>query len=335
MVGGLTALRDSLKTEGLQFMEVEKSLLEEKKRRWSASQDEKARRYSMILPCLEDLATGKVPTTPQAWQSSWLVCMRDAGCGLVPVASPTRRWQGEQFPCQISLGICKLTLYSAVHLYLLFGLLVFPLLSVLYLVDGYVRRQEGELVSHVAISLGLLMFTMCLGIIVWHIDRISVLMQLDREIQELDKARERVLEQRVRIAEFAAAAQVALDFWLWRTLPCLDLLKEITDRLKDTFSSSTCVTGEVEQVLRRICELVASLQARLGSVEEWQKVLRGPADQGGTGKEAHLLRAFPKWASSHTAPGDLVALEESLRRRLPELKLDAALRPGSPALVAA
>merc|ERR1719487_2155294 len=73
----------------------------------------------------------------------------------------------------------------------------------------------------------------CLVVLLIRFEEIDVIQQLEREVKELKKAEQNVQEQREKMHQFWSQAQQLTELWLYRTVPRLDLYKEVHSHLED------------------------------------------------------------------------------------------------------
>merc|ERR1712154_306842 len=84
------------------------------------------------------------------------------------------------------------------------------------------------------------------------------------EVKELAKQNKHVEEQRERMRDFWNNAQQLTELWLYRTVPRLDLYKELHSQLEDE--------GE-EDLLTQISganNALEGLEKKLGHLEDWR-----------------------------------------------------------------
>merc|ERR1711918_214412 len=66
-----------------------------------------------------------------------------------------------------------------------------------------------------------------------HFEELDVIQQLEREVRQLEKSAAHVEAQWEKMREFWSNAQQLTELWLYRTVPRLDLYKELHSQLED------------------------------------------------------------------------------------------------------
>merc|ERR1719188_630136 len=95
-------------------------------------------------------------------------------------------------------------------------------------------------------------------------EEIDTVQKLEREVQELKDQNQAVGEQGEKMKEFWSSAQNLTELWLYRTVPRLDLYKELHSQLEDEAE---------EDLLTHISganDALESLEQRLGALEYWR-----------------------------------------------------------------
>merc|ERR550525_982263 len=93
---------------------------------------------------------------------------------------------------------------------------------------------------------------------------IDVVQKLEREVSELKEQNTQVHEQREKMKEFWSSAQNLTELWLYRTVPRLDLYKELHSQLEDVNEEDllTDISGANDAL--------ENLESRLGALEYWR-----------------------------------------------------------------
>merc|ERR1712003_228136 len=86
----------------------------------------------------------------------------------------------------------------------------------------------------------------------------------EREVQELEAQNTAVGQQREKMKEFWNSAQNLTELWLYRTVPRLDLYKELHSQLEDESEEDllTNITGANNAL--------QDLEGKLGALEYWR-----------------------------------------------------------------
>jgi len=131
------------------------------------------------------------------------------------------------------------------HFYLLLGASLSICMLVYYIFGGifwifYSSDQgNGDDVTRSRIQearISVLAFIVFLASLIWvliHFEQIDLVQQLENEIHKLEEQSRKVEKQREDMVEFWEGMQQLTDLWLHRTVPRLDLLKEVQSQLED------------------------------------------------------------------------------------------------------
>eukprot|EP00928_Gymnodinium_smaydae_P049979 TRINITY_DN33585_c0_g1_i1.p1 TRINITY_DN33585_c0_g1~~TRINITY_DN33585_c0_g1_i1.p1 ORF type:complete len:575 (+),score=136.20 TRINITY_DN33585_c0_g1_i1:202-1926(+) len=160
---------------------------------------------------------------------TWLVVGWGFGCGLSSGVGEDR------YPKELYFFCGRLILLSREHVRLLVGFFVVVLLILLEVLGTMILDGGEDNSVDKAADLGIVIL-MEVAIIMTLIkfEEIDVIQQLEREVMELTKNTAQVEQQRERMGEFWSNAQQLTDLWLYRTVPRLDLYKELHSQLEDT-----------------------------------------------------------------------------------------------------
>merc|ERR550525_1984641 len=95
----------------------------------------------------------------------------------------------------------------------------------------------------------------------YRFEDIDTVQQLEREVKELSQQNEQVSQQREKMREFWTNAQQLTELWLYRTVPRLDLYKEVHCLLEDAdidlLSKLSNVNHQLEDLESKLCALQA------------------------------------------------------------------------------
>jgi len=107
------------------------------------------------------------------------------------------------------------------------------LLFIFYVVDYWTfdRKDCGDY-AHIAILFGLLAIMFCLRLLLWNLYHIYTVMQIEADIRNLDYTLALLIEDRVRIGAFVSADSTLVNFWIYHTIPWLELMSDAHDRIK-------------------------------------------------------------------------------------------------------
>ncbi|CAE7213774.1 KCNH6 [Symbiodinium natans] len=213
-------------------------------------------------------------------RSSWLQCL-PGRCYLDCTASEERL---SDFSC----CLCRLELLSVDHALLLLALLVgttliavtalFPILSA----DRTWRKAGVDFALDAA---PLVIYVVCLAVLLARIERISALIAMRRELHQAQEMQTFVGAVKDDLLSYWAAISDITELWCNRTLPRLELLKELHCQL-------SCTSPELlEASLRDLNGRLCKLEDAVGDVKEWwvaQQEGRAPKLQP---RVSQLLRA--------------------------------------------
>mmetsp|Transcript_46942 Transcript_46942/g.147230 ORF Transcript_46942/g.147230 Transcript_46942/m.147230 type:complete len:282 (+) Transcript_46942:1004-1849(+) len=156
----------------------------------------------------------------------------------------------------------QLILLSSEHLMLILGFLVGWALFAIQFWD-FVDGGAGTRLASVLSLVELLIAELCLVTMLLKFEEIDIVQQLEREVKELAKQNERVEKQRERMHGFWNNVQQLTELWLYRTVPRLDLFKEIHSLLEDTTEDLLMKISSANQHLE-------DLENRLGDLTAWR-----------------------------------------------------------------
>jgi len=189
-------------------------------------------------------------------QSRWLKCC-GGGC----------RWQvAEPYGTKaLGCGCIDVTFLSKQHSMLLFVFFLGVLLFALDLYEVIGKNATGEDLGPEAVSAFFLIIAqLCVTVVLMNFEDIDTVQKLEREVQELKEQNEVVGKQRENMKEFWSNAQNLTELWLYRTVPRLDLYKELHSQLEDE---------NEEDLLTHISganDALEDLEKRLGALEAWR-----------------------------------------------------------------
>merc|ERR1719422_149847 len=104
----------------------------------------------------------------------------------------------------------------------------------------------------------------CNVVVLINFENIDVVQKLEREVKELEEQNQQVGEQREKMKEFWSSAQNLTELWLYRTVPRLDLYKELHSQLEDT---------DKEDLLTNMAGangMLEDLEMNLGTLPSWR-----------------------------------------------------------------
>mmetsp|Transcript_31392 Transcript_31392/g.56884 ORF Transcript_31392/g.56884 Transcript_31392/m.56884 type:complete len:568 (-) Transcript_31392:43-1746(-) len=189
--------------------------------------------------------------------------LRVEGSGDALDAEPkkTRRWltfgcvgfgvlfnDDNRFPVYLDCGFLSIMVLSGEHARLLSS----------YLFGLILLCWTTTLTYPPPIVMGLMAVSLtCIAFVLYDFMEFDTVQRLEAQIDDLQQESDRVAWKRKRIIGFYARAQDLGEFWLHRTLPRLELLKQFSEELEDvadvdfvsTMTTMVRNTGSLEQAL--------------------------------------------------------------------------------------
>jgi len=198
-------------------------------------------------------------------QCTWFTC-GVMGCMLCKPSSNAAEGCPREFTC----GCFELIILSRQHLNLVFsfflGLCTVGLSTYIYLIAvGQEPVNESQERIDIFILVFMVLSLFSLVIILIKFEQIDVVQQLEREVQELQKQNEIVEANRQRMRHFWNQAQQLTELWLYRTVPRLDLCKELHSQLEDTQNDKELLTH-----MQAANKGLMDIETKLGSLEDWR-----------------------------------------------------------------
>jgi len=197
------------------------------------------------------LTTELAATGSQTNRCSWLTCGRGTG-GFRMITSQTE----DGYPKDLQFGCGRLVMLSREHARLLTGFAVGWLILAL----EFWMRSENPVPTGV---LEVLLVEICLIVLLTRFEEIDVIQQLEREVAELKKAESNVQNQREKMHDFWSQAQNQTELWLYRTVPRMDLYKEVHSHLEDAPNES------INQWMQQANDQLSMIEHNLGKLEDW------------------------------------------------------------------
>merc|ERR1719343_1802698 len=159
-----------------------------------------------------------------------------------------------------------MTCLSRQHTSLMFAFLLGAVAMGMYVHDVFGELGSGAGLQGVTIFgiAATLVALACNVVVLINFEDIDVVQKLEREVQELQEQNQQVGEQREKMKEFWSSAQNLTELWLYRTVPRLDLYKELHSQLEDE---------PEEDLLTHISganNALQDLEDKLGELEYWR-----------------------------------------------------------------
>jgi len=179
---------------------------------------------------------------------AWIVCGRGG------TDAPVAPMEGEVFPKELSCGCCSLVLLSREHISLMLGLI------------AGICLIPFDLTSSPDPIFILLTFLMVVSLVLLlaRFEEVDAIQTLEREVRQLQAKTEKVQKESEEIKVFWEEVQQVADIWLYRTVPRLDLHKEVHVCLEDSKSGK-----DLLKALAQANEGFAYIEDSIGDVMLW------------------------------------------------------------------
>jgi len=194
----------------------------------------------------------------QANRCSWLSCGRPTGCRC------SKSESADGYPREVTFTCGRLVMLSREHAILLAGFFIAPILLLLeFMMEGERRRTGVGHRSHTGM-LAVVLNEICLIVLLTRFEEIDVIQQLEREVAQLKKAEQTVQNQREKMHEFWSQAQQLTELWLYRTVPRMDLYKEVHSHLEDAPNE------HINQWMFQANQQLEMIDNNLGELRHWR-----------------------------------------------------------------
>merc|ERR1712194_253534 len=177
----------------------------------------------------------------------------------------------EKYPQIYYLCCCKAIILSQQHvaLMLLFFLGFISIgLNVAYLVIAVANNHNENDAGHPYTGVSFFTFIvlqLVVFLLLVKFEEIDVVQRLEKEVQELKAQNVKVESQSEKMKEFWGNAQNLTELWLYRTVPRLDLYKEIHSQLEDSVNKD-----ELLKNMQGANMALQDLETTLGNLESWR-----------------------------------------------------------------
>merc|ERR1712194_878407 len=177
----------------------------------------------------------------------------------------------EKYPQIYYLCCCKAIILSQQHvaLMLLFFLGFISIgLNVAYLVIAVANNHNENDAGHPYTGVSFFTFIvlqLVVFLLLVKFEEIDVVQRLEKEVQELKAQNVKVESQSEKMKEFWGNAQNLTELWLYRTVPRLDLYKEIHSQLEDSVSKEELLSN-----MSSANKALKALENNLGNLQAWR-----------------------------------------------------------------
>lgn len=213
------------------------------------------------------------PSVQKRRWMSWITCSRSLSCLWSSSDSD------DGFPKNMACLCARVVILSRDHAQLMIGFLcgVFVGLRAFWIITSHAVKAGSDDASEdlksktptVALGFTLTFLEVvaaeiCLLVCLARFEDIDVVQQLEREVKELVEQNKHVENQREKMREFWTSAQNLTELWLYRTVPRLDMLKEMHSQLEE--ASQTDLLMHISGAN----QCVEDLEAKLGDIQAWR-----------------------------------------------------------------
>lgn len=181
----------------------------------------------------------------------------------------------EDTECEISCFCCGVTLLSKDHALMMIALFAGCALIV---VHSHFLLWDPELTwdksYHDAVIdiLPLIVYVLCLLFLLTKVEGISTLLLLKQHIQQIVNAQKKIEAMRESLVTYWLEVTDLTEFWLHRTMPRLDLMKEMHCQLL------LCKPEKLKDGMEELSEQLKWLEQAIGEAHEWWEARRQGQD---------------------------------------------------------
>jgi len=118
--------------------------------------------------------------------------------------------------------------------------------------------------SSILFPLQLIIVLVCITTMLYRFEDLDLIQQMERDIKSMEIQVEHVGNQRSRMKAFWQDAQELTELWLYRTVPRLDLFKEIHSQLED------CDKDHMISNLNGANQYLEDLSTNIGALQDWK-----------------------------------------------------------------
>lgn len=286
-------------------------------KRWTVSpQRGSSRMLALVQPPLASVNTSSFSGSSldipwmqdSARRVSWLSC--GSGHGWSCSSSSASQ---DHLPTEIRCGCGRITILSKEHMSLISAFILGFVILILELINVCNNWASWDAVASIVL---VLLVQICLIVMMIRFEDIDVVQQLEREVKELARQNQAVEKQREKMHEFWSNCQNLTELWLYRTLPRLDLYKELHSQLEDAHEEDLVIN------MAGLNQALEALENNLGALQDWRNDgFLSPEDKKNFGKAINTLCQEPAFQ------GILCKLEDI--NRSPMLTNVQALPPSS------
>jgi hypothetical protein len=185
------------------------------------------------------------------------------GCGLGGCGIITSK--GE-FPIDIKMLCFSMSILCREHIYILLGIIIGMALATFHIWFMFAGHDaEDSQATSIIRTAPCVIYSICLLVLVFDIERVSDVLRMDREVRMLKEEREKVEKVREDMKIYWESIQEVSDRWLHRVIPLLDLYKELNNKVVDTDPGTLISQG----MLKNINANIKQLEDNIGTVEDW------------------------------------------------------------------
>lgn len=212
---------------------------------------------------LRELPLSALPRRCCTWVRISRECSLTCGCHVAPHEQLEAGVRG--YPRMAGCGCCEMSVLSRRHAYLLFCLLATVSLSILRLATEIWMSEDGGNTGWLLFlcTSPLIILSLCLLAVLARIDQIHTLAQLDLEVVQLKQECKAVRRYKGDMTKFWEGAKQLAQMWWRRTIPCLDLLREVSSLL--VLEDDAAIVQQLQAVNKQF----GLLEREGGALRDW------------------------------------------------------------------
>lgn len=215
----------------------------------------------------------RVPTFAAGTNSTAPAGARQSrGCGWIQCGSSGCSCSGSQtedgFPRDCRCICMRVVCLSAEHAKLLVGFLFGALILLgelgVFALDLHLGKTTDMFISASTI-VEICFMQLMIVVMLARFEELDIIHQFEMEVKELERQNQQVEQQREKMNEFWNNANNLTELWLYRTVPRLDLYKELHSQLEDA------PTEDLLTTMAGANNALEELDKNLGALEAWRQ----------------------------------------------------------------
>lgn len=180
----------------------------------------------------------------------WLQCP----CGWLKFEGMGCSFKNDGFPIEIQFLCLHFTVISKNHSVLLMA-------GVAGWLAFWVELMECQDIPYL---LSVLFYECCIAILLIRFEEIDIIQRMEKELEELAAENIRIKERQEQMCQFWDSVNDLTDLWVHRTVPRLELLKEVHGNLEDAKAD------ELLKLMGQANDRLEMLEENLGDLSDWR-----------------------------------------------------------------